>query len=189
MSGSRAEDSGSALSPGDGTLLAVLLNPPSASTGARSLGAVRRATGALGFVCFEVANLFAEPTPTVVELNAVSPVSASWPTVRDALSDQLRTAGGVLAAWGVSGVSGNVKRERDYRAVWTLAEAERLGHHRVWTLAGEARHPSRWHQYVADKYGRCSGGTFEERLGQVLRSRPTRELLASIGQSRPGPRQ
>lgn len=37
-----------------------------------------------------------------------------------------------------------------------------------WMVGGEPRHPSRWHQFVSDKHGRTTGGTFEERLVQVL---------------------
>ncbi|WP_235856943.1 DUF1643 domain-containing protein [Occultella glacieicola] len=150
----------------------MLLNPPSASSGARSRGAVRRAAGVLGFDGYEVANLFADPTPTVVELNLLSAHEMSWPELQQRLSEQLRAAHGVLAAWGVAGASGNFRRARGERAAWLIEEAERRGHRHFWTVGGEPRHPSRWHQYVADKHGRATGGTFEERLVQVLTLQP-----------------
>lgn len=160
----------------EGHLLAVLLNPPSASTGARSLGAVRRAAKVLGFEGFEVANLFSEPTPTVVELNLLTGHEDSRSQFQRRLGEQLRSAGGVLAAWGVAGASGKFRRERNERAAWLQKKALRLGHEHIWTVGGEPRHPSRWHQYVADKHGRTAGGTFEERLGEVLRAAPIRAL-------------
>lgn len=152
----------------EGYLLAVLLNPPSSSSGARSLGAVRRAAAVLGFDGFRIANLFAEPTATVVELNALTVPGDSWAEVQQRLMKQLPAAGGVLAAWGVAGASGRLRNLRDARAAWLVAEACRCGHDAIWTVGGQPRHPSRWHQYVADKHGRTSGGSFEKRLGQVL---------------------
>jgi hypothetical protein len=159
-------------------LLAVLLNPPSASTGARTLGAVRRAAEVLDFDSYEVANLFAEPTPTVVELNLFTGHEKAWPEVQERLREQLRAAGGVLAAWGVAGAFGRFRQLRDERAAWLIDEAERVGHEEVWMVGSEPRHPSRWHQYVADKHGRTRGGTFEERLRQVLVPMPLPAVAA-----------
>lgn len=152
----------------NGTLLAVLLNPPSASTGARSLGAVGRAANVLGYASYQVGNLFSEATPTVVELNLLAVSEGSWSIVRERLSQQLRGSAGVLAGWGVAGASGRFRRIRDERAEWLRREAASYGHSSIWTVGGEPRHPSRWHQYVADKHGRTPGGSFEERLKQVL---------------------
>jgi hypothetical protein len=43
-----------------------------------------------------------------------------------------------------------------------------LGHVDAWTVGGESRHPSRWHQYVSDKHARAGSGEFAERLKSVL---------------------
>lgn len=153
---------------GPGSLLAVLLNPPSSSSGARTVLAVRRAVEVLGFEGYTIANLFVEATPTVVELNAVIGDESSWFETQERLRELVRVAGGVLGAWGVAGASGRLRSMRDRRAHWVLAEAARVGHQEVWMVGGEPRHPSRWHQYVADRHGRTSGGTFEERLREVL---------------------
>lgn len=151
-----------------GYLLAVLLNPPSTTTGSRSLGAVDRAAKVLGFEHHEVANLFSVPTPTVVELNLLTIDDASWGDIQLRLREHTWSAGGVLAAWGIAGASGMFRRERDKRGAWLYQEALKAGHEGIWTVGGEPRHPSRWHQYVADKYARTAGGTFEQRLSQVL---------------------
>ncbi len=155
-----------------GVLLAVLLNPPASSSGARSRRAAQRAAEVLGYDCCEIANLFAEPTATVVDLNLLGAGLGLWAPVRQRLSEQIRGAGGVLAAWGVAGASGTLRRERDLRGAWVAAEAGRVGHEQIWTVGGAPRHPSRWHQYVADRHGRTLGGTFEERLTQVLTATP-----------------
>ncbi len=42
---------------------------------------------------------------------------------------------------------------------------------------GNTRHPSRWHQYVADKHGRTSGGGQAERLAEVICRVPIREVI------------
>lgn len=151
-----------------GHLLAVLLNPPSASSGALSIGAVRRATAVLGYDGFEITNLFGEPTPTVIELNLLTIDGYSWCDRQRVLLQKLHAATSVLAAWGVAGASGELRRQRDQRAAWLMSEAARCGHSCVWMVGGEPRHPSRWHQYVADKHGRTTGGTLEERLAEVL---------------------
>lgn len=51
---------------------------------------------------------------------------------------------------------------------WFARQARAAGLSEMWTVGGRARHPSRWHQYVSDKYGRTSGGSFADRLRQVL---------------------
>jgi hypothetical protein len=126
----------------------------------------------LGYDGYEVANLFTERTPTVVELNRVTTHAGAWPELQQRLAEQLNSADGVLAAWGVAGASGALRRNRSARAAWLMREAQCAGHERIWMVGGEPRHPSRWHQYVADKHHRTSGGTFEERLAQVLTSTP-----------------
>ncbi|WP_448629883.1 DUF1643 domain-containing protein [Cellulomonas soli] len=151
-----------------GPLLAVLLNPPSASSGVRSRRAVERAARALGFDAYTVANLFAEATATVVELNELADLVDTATEVHTHLAEHLPAAGGILAAWGVAGAAGPFRRERDARAAWLVAEASKVGHESMWMVGGTPRHPSRWHQYVADRHGRTRGGTFEERLAQVL---------------------
>lgn len=121
----------------------------------------------LGFEHVKTTNLFTEATPTVVELNRNTGF-APWSVTQDEIEALLCGVGGVLAAWGVSGASGRLRREREKRGAWLLARAAAYGHTSVWMVGGEPRHPSRWHQYVADKHQRTLGGTPGERLAQVL---------------------
>jgi hypothetical protein len=60
-------------------------------------------------------------------------------------------------------------------------EAIRAGISNIWMVGGEPRHPSRWHQFVSDKYSRTTGGSFEERLDQVLESVPMSALRTKVG--------
>ena len=73
-----------------------------------------------------------------------------------------------MAAWGLYGLSGPAKAHRREQLGWLAGAAQSLGHTDCWTVGGEARHPSRWHQYVSDVHGRTTEGTFAERLRQVL---------------------
>ena len=159
-------------------LLAVLLNPPSASSGNRSRGAVRRAAETLGYPGYVIVNLFAEPTATVIDLNDIDTSEASWNATQVQLEAHIAEAGGILAAWGIAGASAQLRREQRRRSDWILGAARELGHTNAWTVGGQPRHPSRWHQYVADKYGRAVGPTFQVRLSQVLESVPLDRLLA-----------
>lgn len=149
-----------------GTLVAVLLNPPSASSGNRSRNAVARAATALGYQNVVVANLCAVATPSVVQLNTVG--SDVWEASRADLEGVVRGGAALLAGWGVAGLSGDARRSMNAQVDFLIecAAANSMG--TMWMVGGKPRHPSRWHQYVSDKYGRTTGGTFEERLRQVL---------------------
>lgn len=148
-------------------LAAILLNPPESTTGNRSRNAVSRASRILGYRSVEVANLNVKPTISVVELGT-SLTSEGWIGARPRLTNALRSADGLLAGWGIAKLAGSAQRDRDIQVAWLRAEAIRLGFTTIWMVGGEPRHPSRWHQYISDKYERTAGGTFEERLGQVL---------------------
>lgn len=154
------------------SLVAILLNPPSRTTGARSRNAVLRVASVLGHERVDVVNLCAEPTASVVELNDLR--GDGWKHARKQLSSALEDAEALLAGWGVAGLSGEARRSLDAQVDWLNERARQLGIKGIWMVGGEPRHPSRWHQYVADKYARTSGGSFEQRIKQVLVSVPIR---------------
>lgn len=152
-------------------MLAVLLNPPAITSGTRTRNAVAHAADVLGHRSSEIVNLCATPTATVVELNAPG-TENGWLEARPKISAALRRHDAVLAGWGVAGVYGlSAKLLRD-QTDWFVAESEAAGISELWMVGGEPRHPSRWHQYVSDKYGRTAPGPFEDRLREVLTSRP-----------------
>lgn len=113
-----------------------------------------------------IANLCAEPTPTVVEVSSLE--KAAWTTARHDLSLALDGAKAILAGWGVSGLRSPGQQMLDEQVGWLQARAQESGIHGFWMLGGQPRHPSRWHQYVSDKYGRTAGGTFDDRIAQAL---------------------
>lgn len=147
-------------------LVAVLLNPPAVSTGSRSRNAVNRTACMLGFERVVIVNLCAVPTPTVAQLNFLG--RAAWESARPELEVALAGAGAVLAGWGVAGLTGPARGLLVDQVDWVSVRAARVGINAFWMVGGERRHPSRWHQYVSDKYGRTSGGTFDDRIRQVL---------------------
>lgn len=144
----------------------MLLNPPAHSTGTRSRNAVTRAATVLGYDHPTLTNLCAAPTPSVVELNALG--QQDWDVARVDLELALRSATAILAGWGVAGVTGEARRSLRVQVAWLTCRAHTMGIESFWMVGGQPRHPSRWHQYVSDKYGRTSGGSFEERIRQVL---------------------
>lgn len=160
-----------------GTLLAVLLNPPGSTTGTRTRNAVRIASEVLGFGSVEIANLTSVATRTVLELNRLD--SSGWQDARAQLTAGLSRADALLGGWGTTGLSGAARDARTAQVEWFAGEARATGIDEIWTVGDRPRHPSRWHQYVSDKYGRTTGGSFPARLGQVL----TRIPLGQAGYS------
>jgi len=156
--------------------VAVLLNPPAHSTGVRSRNAVSRAATVLGYEHVTFTNLCSVPTPSVVELKRLD--HGDWELARGELADALVHSDAVLAGWGVAGVTGEAQRLLRAQVDWLRERALAVGIESFWTVGGEPRHPSRWHQYVADRHGRTQGGTFNERLSQVLVPVP----VGSMGQ-------
>lgn len=146
--------------------MAVLLNPPTKSSGTRSRNAVARGARAIGYRNVVLTNLCAEPTPSVVELNSVG--IEAWFEARAGLERTLLGATAVLAAWGVTGITGDARRSMRSQVQWLSGCLASAGIEKMWMVGGEPRHPSRWHQYVSDKYGRTTGGSFEDRIRQVL---------------------
>lgn len=164
-------------------LVAVLLNPPSNSSGNRTLRAVERAAVILRCDTYQVVNLFEVSSQSVTDLSRVSVAILQSPD-RRAVSSRLASAHSLLAAWGTTGLSGPLRQSRISRARTVLELARQEGHSMAWTVGGSPRHPSRWHQYVADKYARTGGGSFEERLRDVLVPTSIDDLFRPLGSSR-----
>lgn len=151
------------------TLGAILLNPPLTS-GQATMRHLQVAADVLGCGSVGIANLFAIPTRSVTAINEVGRNSMGWESARPKLEDVLATSTELVAGWGVSGLYGlaaaNFRAQISWLHAW-FQDGSRLPS--MWTLDGESRHPSRWHQYVSDRHGRATGATFRERLESVLR--------------------
>jgi hypothetical protein len=152
-------------------LLAVLLNPP-LTTGAASLRHVEAARKALDCQSVVVANLFATPTRSVEDINVVGAGEGGWTQAREQLQLAISSSDLLLGAWGISGLTGEAARMRKSQVSWLMNAASNEGLDHLWTVGGTPRHPSRWHQYVSDKYQRAVGDTLDQRLSSVLRKVP-----------------
>ena len=146
---------------------AILLNPPTGD-GVRSRRHLAVAAEVLGCTTFEIANLFSIATPDMHGINENGMVSGGWLEARPALTELLHSASEVVMAWGVTAPKGLAAHRFKDQVEWVIAETISTGHDRVWTMRGQVRHPSRWHQFVSDKHGRTEGGDFAGRLRQVL---------------------
>lgn len=135
---------------------------------------MNRAARILGYDEVVMTNLCSVATPSIVEVNRLS--RDAWASARVDLEVAVRGGAGLLAAWGVGRLSGTARRCLRAQVEWVVEVARNGGLGSFWMVGGEPRHPSRWHQYVSDKYGRTGGGSFEERLAQVLVEVPTRDL-------------
>jgi hypothetical protein len=152
----------------EGRILAALLACPPTSSGVRTLNKVSAALPLTGCGSAKVANLFAQPAPDLPALNQRGREREGWLAARPHLGATVRDADALLIAWGLDRLTGPARGHRDAQVRWVLEEAARHGHTHAWTIGGQPRHPSRWHQYVSDKHGRTGSGSFEERLRQVL---------------------
>lgn len=157
------------MNAGSRLLCAVLLNPPLTS-GNRTRGAISRAGEILGAHDTTIVNLVAVATRTSSDVVGSSS-STDWAAARSPLAHSLRASSELLFGWGLTAHLGPARRAAEEQIEWLLDEAHRAGHREAWAV-GEARHPSRWHQYTADLHGRTNGGAPGERLRDVLVSRP-----------------
>lgn len=168
------------------TLGAILLNPP-LTTGAATMRHLQVAAGALGCDGVQVANLFTRPTATVAEINEVGRGTPGWEEARPAIEQVLMTSHAVVAGWGVSGLYGPAREHRRAQAAWVIQRVLSAAHlGGVWTLGGEPRHPSRWHQYVSNRHGRARGTSLDERLASVLRFVDLMPAAERLGHGGPG---
>lgn len=150
-------------------LCAVLLNPPTTS-GRRTAGAVARAAELLGYTDFTLTNLISLSTHSSGELAAAAR-DEDWQRARPQLQKDVKAADALLFGWGLLSQLGPARRAAGEQVLWLIDQARAAGHTQAWAV-GDARHPSRWHQYTADRHGRTPGGSPEERLAAVLVSRP-----------------
>jgi Protein of unknown function (DUF1643) len=149
-------------------LLVILAGPPLTTTGQRTLRRLEALSAVMPGYVVTAANLCAAPAADLPALSTAAAEVDTWLHARDAIEDALRECDEFLAAWGLYSLVGGARSHRKEQLAWLANTARSLGHGHCWTVGGEPRHPSRWHQYVSDKHGRTTGGTFEERLRQVL---------------------
>ena len=158
------------------TVAAVLATPPTTS-GARTTAQAQQAVELLGGSRLLVANLFDFPVADLPALSVCGAAAAGWLEARPKVVDALHEADVLLAAWGLHPLHGPARSLRQQQLSWLQEEAQVRGHFSAWCVAGQPRHPSRWHQYVSDRHGRTAGGSSLERLRQVLVESPLHLLV------------
>lgn len=165
-----------------GILCAVLLTPPKTS-GARTKNRVADLTALLGFEGFTIVNIFDVSCVDLSELGRLGVSMNQWLESRVKLTEGLAVSNGLLAAWGVSKPNGPARHHMKAQVDWLLGQASILGHTGAWTIGCEPRHPSRWHQFVADRHGRTSGGSPSQRLRQVAQFVPLSDIASNFRMS------
>jgi hypothetical protein len=153
------------------TLGALLMNPPTGD-GTRTVRHLRVVTGLLDCDAMEIANLFSIATRDVTGINEVGRSGDGWDAARPRLRQVIAECDCLLAGWGVRGLSGTAAAYQRIQLDYVRACAREVGLDHIWTINGEPRHPSRWHQYVSDRHGRATGTSLGERIAMVLTSVP-----------------
>jgi hypothetical protein len=169
-----------------GGLGAILINPPTTS-GGRTMRHLEAAATALCQPYVAIANLCAFPTRDVNELRRFAADPTMWHAARPDLERVIEQSDALIAAWGVKAWSGPPAVHLRDQLTFVQRVALDAGKNEIWTLHGEPRHPSRWHQYVSDRHGRATGGTLAVRLACVLEAVPLDAVLSPRASARTVP--
>jgi hypothetical protein len=153
------------------TLGAVLINPPTGS-GTRTIRHLRVAAELLDCDSVEIANLFSVATRDVTGINEAGRSADGWSAAQPRLRQVIAESDCLIAGWGVGGLSGAAAMYQRIQLDYVRLCAREFGLDHIWTINGEPRHPSRWHQYVSDRHGRATGTCLGERIALVLTSVP-----------------
>lgn len=149
-------------------LAAFLLNPPT-GTGCRTVGRLGVAAEILGCAgAIRIANLVDQPTKGLHDLAVEATDPQHWDDSFQKLFGVFTEPHTPLIGWGVSrppGIVGQYAARQQERVLRGLLAS---GHTAAWTLLGQPRHPSRWHQFTSEKYPHATGTGFVERLRSVL---------------------
>lgn len=129
------------------TLLVVGSNPPSKTSGQRTLARVEQARSILGFERAVMANLFALPTYRSGGVSELGREPDGWLKARPSLLEGLEDCSGVLLAYGIGEPMGVARTLHREQVAWLDAEIEHRGL-QTWWVGGAPRHPSRWQRYT-----------------------------------------
>lgn len=161
------------LNASSGTALCVVLQNPSPALRA-SISSRNAETAAmlLGHDSVILVNLLSVPSRNSRDLEALGPDTAAWIESRHQIQEGLGGADEVLFGWGHTRLGAGLEPARREQVRWVRDAARQAGHTHAWTVGPEARHPSRWRQYVGPVRGLFAGDTFEERLRLALQRHP-----------------
>lgn len=131
----------------DSVLVAVLANPPLTS-GARTIRRVELAAELLGFAGASIANLFALPSHATGAIAELGVGPEGWVAARPHLASQIRSAGGLLFAYGTTEPVGPARMHFRCQVAWAAAQVETRGV-AAWRVGDGPRHPSRWQRWTS----------------------------------------
>jgi len=152
-----------------GLLGAILINP-AAGAGTTTISRLELVRDLLGCEQVRIENLLTVATRSVLEITKAGAQFEDWEAARPGLSSLISDSDQLLLGWGLGGGFGGPARDHFAAQVTWIEHQISLRRDRplVWTVGNGPRHPSRWHQYVADKHRRTRGGHFRNRLRDVL---------------------
>lgn len=152
-----------------GLLGAILINPAT-GPGTTTAGRLELLRDLLSCEEVQIANLLSVPTRSVLDITKAGSSFDGWQAARPALEALVSSADHLLLGWGLGGgFAGAARGHFATQVKWVESEiSRRADRPLVWTVGNEPRHPSRWHQFVADKHRRTRGGDFRSRLRDVL---------------------
>jgi hypothetical protein len=172
---------------GDTRTLCVLLASPPTTSGARTLNAIAVAAQCLQTPQIVTANLLAKPARDLAEMSSIGAQATAWEAARADLHRAVTGGDLLLAAWGLNSLTGPARHHHNAQVEWLLHTAEEAGHTHAWTLGGEPRHPSRWHQFSSDLHGRTPPGLSREDRVRTLLTRVALMALLPASGRRPSP--
>lgn len=131
-----------------GVLLVVGSNPPSQTSGERTLRRVEVARQILGFDEARLVNLFAMPSYRSSGLGELGGSPEGWLAARGALDHGIMVAEAVVLAYGTQIPSGPARPHFRDQVAW-LEERIATQQLPTWWVGGAPRHPSRWHRHTS----------------------------------------
>lgn len=150
--------------PRSDLLLVIGSNPPSQTSGARTLARVEMAREVLGFERVRLANLFALPSYRSGGLSELGATPDGWLAARAEMEQALSEASAVLLAYGVGEPTGQARAYFREQVTWLNERIEQHGLP-TWWVGGAPRHPSRWQRYTWRAF---EGTPFPEALRKTL---------------------
>lgn len=139
-------------------------NPPSQTSGARTLARVEMAREVLGFESVRLANLFALPSYRSGGLSELGSTPEGWLEARTEMEQALGEASAVLLAYGVGEPTGPARAHFREQVAWLNAQIAEQDLP-TWWVGGAPRHPSRWQRYTWRAF---EGTPFPEALRKTL---------------------
>lgn len=137
--------------PSSDLLLVIGSNPPSQTSGVRTLARVEMAREVLGFQQVKLVNIFALPSYRSGGLSELGGTPPGWLAARPGMEHALGVADAVLLAYGVGEPTGLARVHFREQVAWLNEQIDRRDLP-TWWVGGAARHPSRWQRYTWRAY-------------------------------------